>query len=278
MSQLNRRHFLAASAALALPLSAKFKKVPVGVELYSVRGEMKKDMIGAVKTVARMGYQGVEFYSPYMDWSVDQAKEVRKVLDDLNVKCWSTHNGSRSFAPDSIDKAIELNQIIGSKYIIMASAGKVVNLDGWKEVADRLNAASEKLKPLKMRSGFHNHATEFRPLEGKLPMEVLAANTDKRVILQLDVGTCVEAGQDPVAWIKKNPGRITCMHVKEWSSDPGKGYRVLFGEGNAPWKEIFEAAEKVGGIEYYLIEQEGSAYSEYESVEKCLASFRKMRA
>lgn len=263
---------------MALPLSAKFKKIPVGVELYSVRGEMKKDMIASVKTVAKMGYQGVEFYSPYMEWSVDQAKEVRKVLDDLNVKCWSTHNGARSFAPESIGKAIELNQIIGSKHIIMASAGKVADLDGWKGVADRLNAGAEKLKPLGMRAGFHNHATEFRALEGKLPMEVLAANTDKSVILQLDVGTCVEAGQDPVAWIKKNPGRITCIHVKEWSSDPGKGYKVLFGEGSAPWKQIFEAAEKVGGIEYYLIEQEGSAFSEFESVEKCLASFKKMRA
>lgn len=263
---------------MALPLSARFKKIPVGVELYSVRGEMKKDMIGAVKAVARMGYEGVEFYSPYMDWSAGQAKEVRKVLDDLNIKCWSTHNSARSFAPENLDKAIELNQIIGSKYIIMASAGKVADLDGWKGVADRLNQAAEKLKPLKMRSGFHNHASEFRPLEGKLPMEVLAANTDKSVILQLDVGTCVEAGQDPAAWIRKNPGRITSIHVKEWSSDPAKGYRVLFGEGNAPWKAIFEAAEKVGGIEYYLIEQEGSAFSEFESVEKCLAAFRKMRA
>jgi sugar phosphate isomerase/epimerase len=278
MSHLNRRHFLAAGAAMALPLSARFKKIPVGVELYSVRGEMKKDMIGAVKAVARMGYEGVEFYSPYMDWSAGQAKEVRKVLDDLNIKCWSTHNSARSFAPENLDKAIELNQIIGSKYIIMASAGKVADLDGWKGVADRLNQAAEKLKPLKMRSGFHNHASEFRPLEGKLPMEVLAANTDKSVILQLDVGTCVEAGQDPAAWIRKNPGRITSIHVKEWSSDPAKGYRVLFGEGNAPWKAIFEAAEKVGGIEYYLIEQEGSAFSEFESVEKCLAAFRKMRA
>ncbi|MCS7024222.1 MAG: sugar phosphate isomerase/epimerase [Bryobacteraceae bacterium] len=279
MPALHRRHFLAASAALLTqPLPAKFKKVPVGLELYSVRGELKKDLMGTVKAVAQMGYEGVEFYSPYLDWPVDQAKEVAKLLQDLNLKCWSTHNSARAFLPENLSKAIELNQIIGSKAIIMASAGKVASLDGWKEVADRLNQATEKLKPLGMRAGFHNHKLEFVPLEGRLPMEVLAERTDKSVILQLDVGTCLDARQDPVAWIRKNRGRIRSIHVKDWSSDPAKGYRVLFGQGDAPWKDIFKAAESVGGIEYYLIEQEGSELSEFESAKRCLDSFRKLRA
>jgi sugar phosphate isomerase/epimerase len=89
---------------------------------------------------------------------------------------------------------------------------------------------------------------------GQRPIEVLAANTSKNVMLQLDVGTCLEAGYDAVAWIKKNPGRINSMHCKDWSPEPSKGYRVLFGEGVAPWKKIFTAAEKTGGLEYYLIE------------------------
>ena len=95
-------------------------------------------------------------------------------------------------------------------------------------------------------------------------------------MLQLDVGTCVEAGSDPVAWIKANPGRINCVHCKEWSKDPAKGYKVLFGEGDAPWKGVFEAAESVGGVEFYLIEQEGHALPPYEAAEKCLANFKKI--
>ena len=94
-------------------------------------------------------------------------------------------------------------------------------------------------------------------------------------MLQLDVGTCLEAGSDPVAWIHANPGRIRSMHCKDWS--PGEGYKVLFGEGVAPWKAIFAAAESVGGVEYYLIEQEGSRLSAFETVEKCLANFKKLR-
>jgi len=80
-----------------------------------------------------------------------------------------------------------------------------------------------------------------------------------------------------VEWINKNPGRIASIHCKDWSSDPAKGYRVLVGEGSAPWKKILQAAESKGGIEYYLIEQEGSAYPPIETVERCLASFRKIR-
>jgi sugar phosphate isomerase/epimerase len=99
----------------------------------------------------------------------------------------------------------------------------------------------------------------------------LAKETDKSVVLQLDVGTCVEAGQDPVAWIEKNPGRIKSLHLKDWSA--AGGYKVLFGEGSAPWKKIFAAAESVGGVEYYLIEQEGSQYTEIETADRCLVAF-----
>jgi sugar phosphate isomerase/epimerase len=105
-------------------------------------------------------------------------------------------------------------------------------------------------------------------------MEVLASGTPKDVMLQLDVGTCIEAGSDPVAWIKANPGRIRSIHCKDWSPDPDKGYRVLIGEGVAPWKKIRQAAETVGGVEYYLIEQEGSRFPELETARRCLDNWK----
>jgi len=234
--------------------------------------------MGVVRAVAKMGYENVEFFSPYFEWTPAYAKEVRKLLDDLGVTCYSTHNSSRSFDAANIAKAIELNSILGCKHVVMASSGKVVGLDGWKAVAERLNEAAVKMKPSGLRAGYHNHQTEFTPLEGVRPIEVLAKNTTKDIMLQLDVGTCIHAGSDPVAWIQQNPGRINCIHCKDWSPDPAKGYRVLFGEGAAPWKKIFEAAEKTGGVEYYLIEQEGSAYPPIETAERCLAMFRKIHS
>jgi sugar phosphate isomerase/epimerase len=274
---VSRRSFLSVAAATPLASAAsQGKRIPVGLELYSVREELKQDLMGTVRDVAKMGYEVVEFYAPYFRWTDAYAKDVQKLLDDLGIRCLSTHNDSQSFTPENLPRAIELNQIIGSKFIVMASAGKVQGLDGWKAVAERLNQAAGKLKPQGLRTGYHNHAAEFRPVDGRRPIEVIAENTGKEVVLQFDVGTCIEAGSDPVAWIDKNPGRIVSMHCKDWSPEPGKGYKVLFGEGVAPWKKIFEAAEATGGIEYYLIEQEGSAYPPLETAERCLATFRKL--
>ena len=276
---LSRRTFLAIAAASPFAHGAPAKtNIPIGLELYSVRNELKDDLTGTVKAVAKIGYQCVEFYSPYYQWTVAQAKEIRAMLNDLGVRCYSTHNDAKSFTDEGLPHAIELNQILGTKYIVMASPGRVENLDGWKTVADRLNHAAEKLKPVGLAPGYHNHQAEFKPLEGKRPIEVLAANTGKDVMLQLDVGTCLEMGSDPVEWINQNPGRIRSMHVKDWSPEAGKGYQVLFGEGVAQWSKIFDAAEKTGGIEYYLIEQEGSRFPPLETVEKCLAAYRKLRA
>ena len=274
---LSRRSFLAVTAATPLALAAPAaKQAPIGLELYSVRTELAKDLPGTVKAVAKMGYKDFEIHSVYLTWTPSYVKEVKTLLDDLGVRMRSTHNGAAALTADNIQKAIDYNQTLGSKYIIMASAGKVEGLDGWKKVSDQLTQAADKLRPMGMQVGFHNHKTEFMPIEGKRPMEVLATNTPKDVILQLDVGTSVEAQSDPVAWIKANPGRIKIIHCKDWKQ--GEGYHVLTGEGASPWPQIVQAAESVGGVEFYLIEQEGSSYPPLETVERCLANWKKMRA
>ena len=276
---LSRRAFLGMTAALpfaAAALKAAAKNVPVGLELYSVRGELAKDLPGTITAVGKMGYEVVEFYAPYLTWTTETAKDVRKRLDDLGVKCHSTHNSGPSFTDDGLKKAIELNQIIGSKYLIMSSAPRATGIDSWKAVAQQLTSISEKLKPLGMATGYHNHQVEWRPLEGQRPMDVIAAGTPKDVVLQFDVGTCVEVGADPIAWINAHPGRIKSVHCKDWSKE--KGYAVAFGEGDAPWKQIFEAVEKNGGVEYYLVEQEiAGPDGEIAMVRHCLDNWKQLR-
>lgn len=278
MTTQSRRSFLALAAMLPWGLrSAASSPIPVGLELYSVRNALKLDPNGTVRAVAGMGYQCVEFYAPYFDWTEAQAKDMRKLLDDLGIRCYSTHNDSSYFGTDKISHARDLNNILGCKYVVMASSHGQPGPDGWKLVADTLNSAAEKLEPSGLKPGYHNHQAEFTPENGVRPIEIIAKNTHPSVMLQLDVGTCIEAGANPVAWIRANPGRIRSLHLKDWSPDPGKGYTVLFGEGVAKWKDIFEAAESVGGVEYYLIEQEGSRFSELDTAKKCLATFRTVR-
>ena len=277
---LSRRAFLGMTAALpfaAASLRAAAKKVPVGLELYSVRAALGKDLLGTITAVGKMGYEVVEFYAPYLNWTPETAKDVRKCLDDVGLKCLSTHNNGPSFTDDGLKKAIELNQIIGSKSLIMASAPRATGIDAWKGLADQLTSIAAKLKPLGMATGYHNHQVEWRPIDGQRPMDVIAAGTPQDVVLQFDVGTCIEVGADPIAWIKAHPGRIKSMHCKDWAA--GRGYAVAFGEGDAPWKKIFEAAEDKGGIEIYLIEQEtGGPDGELAMVQHCLDNWKQLRA
>jgi sugar phosphate isomerase/epimerase len=270
---------VAASAPLAFSTALRRSRtVPVGLELYSVRTELARDLLGTVAAVGKMGYEVVEFYAPYLNWSADTATSVRKVLDDNGLVCHSTHNNDPSFTPDGLKKAIELNQIIGSRAILMASAPRATTADVWKAVADQLTSISAQLKPLGMTTGYHNHQVEWRPVDGKRPIDILAAGTPPEVTLQFDVGTCVEVGADPIAWINANPGRIRSVHCKDWSK--AAGYNAAFGDGDAPWKAIFDAAEKTGGVEYYLIEQEtgNSQGGELPMVQRCLANWRRLRA
>ncbi len=277
---LSRRSFLAMSAVLPWAFkslasgAAASTSIPVGLELYSVREALKADPEATVRAVARMGYQAVEFYSPYFEWTEPQTKQMRKLLDDLGIRCYSTHNNADYFDPKNLTRVRDLNLILGCKYVVLAWTDPKSGLDGWKAVADKLNSAAETLEPSGLKPGYHNHQAEWAPVSGQRPMDILARNTKPSIMLQLDVGTCLEAGADPVAWIRANPGRIRSIHCKDWSRDPAKAYKVLFGEGVADWKGIFQAAESVGGVEYYLVEQEGSQFSELETARKCLAAFR----
>ena len=272
---LSRRSFLALSAMLPWAFTARAStSIPVGLELYSVRETLKKDPQATLQAVAQMGYEGVEFYAPYFEWRESEIKQIRKLLDELGIRCFSTHNDESYLNPQSIDRTRDMNLILGSKYVVLASAGQKTSLTEWRSVADMLNKTAEKLEPAGLKAGYHNHQLEFTPIEGQRPIEILAKNTKPSIMLQLDVGTCLEAGSNPVAWIRANPGRIRSIHCKDWSPDATKGYKVLFGEGAADWKNIFAAAEGAGGVEYYLVEQEGSRFSELETVRRCLQAFR----
>jgi len=258
------------------------KKYPIGLELYSVRTELMRNLPDTLRAVAKMGYEVVEFYSPYFTWTFPFAKSVRTLIDDIGLRCYSTHNGFQSFTGDTMAKAIELNQIIGARHIILASPPRdTTGVEGWKKVCGQLSTAVEQLKLHGLSAGYHNHQTEWKTLEGgPRIMDVIAQNTPPEFVLQLDVGTCMEAGVDPVEWIKANPRRIKSVHLKDWT--PGarteeKGYRVLFGEGISPWKEIIAAAESVGGVEFYLLEQEGSRFPELETAQRCLDNWKAMR-
>lgn len=276
---MNRRSFLAASASAPLAQATKRPiDIPIGLELYTVKDEFLLHMKKVVPTLSKLGYRGVEMWAPYAEWPVEKVVELRNLLDASGMKCFSTHTNRKHFEAGQLERVIDYNQRLGSRLIVMSSAGELKSLEEWKPVADTLSRTAEKLRPLKMATGFHNHKLEFVPLGNVAPIEYLAKNTPKDVVLQLDVGTCLAAGRDPIAWIQKNPGRIKSLHLKDWKSKLAteeEGYRVMLGEGDAPWKELLTTAVDVGGVETFLVEQEGSELPAINAAERCLENLRK---
>ena len=245
-------------------------KIPIGLQLYSIREDCKRDLSGALSGVAKMGYEGVEF-AGYYD---REAKELRKMLDELGLKCCGTHIRLDSFLGDALKSTVEFNLELGNKYLVLPSLPKDRRepLSAWFETAGLVNEIAEKLKPHGMRVGYHNHTFEFKEMEGGVPWDVFFENTAPEVIMQLDTGNALEGGADPVEVLKKRPGRATTIHLKEYSA---RNDKALVGEGEVKWGEIFAVCEREG-TEWYIVEQESYAYPPLECAEKCLENLRGM--
>lgn len=276
---VSRRTFLAAlgAASLAGRTLAAERRIPIGIQLYSVRDDERRDLAGTLRSLRGMGYECVEFWAPYFEWTPARAREVRSLLDDLGLRCRSNHTAAKHFADEPLPHVIELNHILGSRHVIMAHAGPQPNLDGWRRTAEVLAGTVPRLKAANLGCGYHNWDVDFRPVDGTRPIDILTGGTPKEVAFQLDVATCLAAGADPLAFIRANAGRVRTYHLKDWSDDPQQHYRVLLGEGIGRWKELLELAETVGGVEHYLIEQEGSRFSQMETARRCLENFRRIQ-
>jgi sugar phosphate isomerase/epimerase len=233
-------------------VGAPAKRIPIGLQLYSVRGDCQNDFPGTVAKVAEMGYEGVEFAGYYNR----SAAEVRKMLDDNGLTCCGTHAGLTTLLGDEFEKTVEFNKTIGNKYLVVPGIPGNMRPDsksGWVLFAKLMSELAGKAAEHDMQVGYHNHAWEFEPLDGDVPWEIFASNSDEDVILQMDVGHVVRAGADPAKHAKKHPGRLVTVHVKEFSKtnrDP------LIGEGDVNWPAMFEICESTGGTEWYIVEDE----------------------
>jgi sugar phosphate isomerase/epimerase len=283
MTHLTRRQFLATSGAACAVASAGFfrctqqqattKTIPLGVQLYSVRKECEKDFVATIKQVAEIGYQGVEFAGFY-DYT---APDLKTILDDHGLLCCGSHTPLADLTPETIDKTIEFNTTLGNKYLIVPwlPEEKRQSVDDWKKLAEDFNALAEKVKAQNMRVGYHNHDFEFKPLDGQLPWDIFAQNTNKDVILQLDTGNCSLGGGDALATLVKYPGRAVTIHLKEHSTTNPD---AILGEGDIPWKEVFAFCETEGATEWYIIEEEKDIYPPLEAIAKCYANFQSLKS
>ncbi len=245
------------------------KKIPIGLQLYSVRGECEKDLPGTIAAVGKMGYKAVEFAGYYGR----DAKTLRKMLDDNGLKCCGTHIQIDTLLGDNLEKTVEFNKTIGNKYLIVPGLPqKYTNSKkAWQDTADLFNEISKKLKPHKMLVGYHNHSAEFKEMEGEKPWDIFFSRVSKDVVMQFDVGNAMHGGGEVVFYLKTYPGRAKTVHIKPYAKNNPK---ALFGEDDLNWKEIFKTCEKIGKTEWYIVEYESDAFPPLISVEKCLQTLR----
>lgn len=288
----SRREFVvrgaAAMAGLATPLIAKAKpfvsrkKIPVTLELFSLRDEAGKDLPGTLAKIKKMGYDGIELVcekgglvSNQVLWG-SPFEDVAAMVKDHGLKVYSMHHSFQLFQDDQLERTIEINQMVGNHNLICSWMNPSKTIAPWYQHAKAFNAIQAKVQKHGMNVGLHNHDAELRPVEGKLPWDVFMDNTVHGVTGQMHLAWFPASGLDPVAYIRKYPGRSRTLQLNDWA--PVGGQTVLLGDGVIDWKALFAAAESVGGIQVYVIEQESypAGMAPLEACRRCLENFHRL--
>ncbi len=259
----SRRDFLAfAALAAQFPPRAAAKPLgmPIGLQPYTVRNEMGKDLEGTLKKLARMGYESIEVGDPFYGKS---APETHKLLESLHLISPAGHFGSPK--DDSAwAQAIEAAHTMGVKYMITnAPSDWTKSLDGWKRAAAQFNKQGEQSAKAGIMTAYHNHHFEYKVYDGVVAYDQLLQSTDpKLVTMEMDIFWTTYAGQDPLQYFDKYPGRFQLWHVKDLkkgfgpSTDKVEGNPFAeVGAGIIDWKRIFGAASQAG-LKYYFVEQD----------------------
>jgi sugar phosphate isomerase/epimerase len=253
-------------------LDAKKTKQLTGVQLYSVRDDMKKDPLGTLQQLSKMGYKHVE-HANYVDRKFYgySAKEFRKVLNDLGLKMPSGHtvlgkqhwDDAKKDFTDAWKYTVEDAATMGQMYVISPSLENNLrkNLDDLKRFLEVFNKSGELCKKSGMKFGYHNHDFEFSEKFGDVLMhDIILQNTDpKLVIHQLDIGNLYNGGAKALDVMSKWPGRFQSMHVKDEIKSSGGNDRyesTILGAGIVPVKEVVDLGRKSGGTTHFIIEQE----------------------
>jgi len=259
---------------------------PIGLQLYTIRDAVAKDLAGTLRAIAQIGYGEVELAgSP----AGTTASELRRMLGDNGLTAPSMH-ASMADLQEGLQERIDYAKGVGADYLVCAypwtadsrfrekpghavvSLASGITLDDWKWNADQLNKIGAACKQAGLRCGYHNHNMEFRSYDGTVAYDELLKRTDPELVtMEMDIAWVVTAGADPVKLLKKHDDRISMLHVKDVTKDARIAVDRMqpetteVGSGRIDWKKIFKAA-RPKRITHYFVEQENFDRSPLESV------------
>ena len=271
---LSRRAFLAGvgavagltacgarAAALASAASAQARRrlKRIGIQLWTVRDQMQRDIAGTFQRLAEIGYREVEF-AGYFGHSPAQ---LRADLDRAGLTAVSTH-GELDLVRNHWSEALDTASELGLRYITInwLPAESRRTLDDWRRIADDFNSAGERARARGLRLAYHNYDVTLQPVEGTVPLDLLLERVSpENMDFQMDVYWLVVGGGDPLAWIRRHPTRFTMLHVKD-SAGPPKHAQTDVGAGVIDFRSILalDAAQR-GAIQHVFVEQDDPADS-----------------
>lgn len=250
--------------------------LPIGVQLYTVEAELKKNFFVALKRVALIGYKEIEM-AGFFD---KEAGDLRKTFDELRLRCPSAHCVKTEQSDDEILHTADFCRELGAEYMVCAapslrdpdrraaasapgaSVDEMITLEDWRWNAERLNQIGALLQKSGMRLGYHNHNREFTNYGGITAFDELLRLTESKLVsFEMDCGWVVAAGYDPVKYLEKFPQRIQMLHIKDEkpgykpSTGSDAGPTTEIGRGVVDWPRLFTAA-KFASVRHYFVEQE----------------------
>ena len=247
---------LATSSIHAENEPVKKKKMKTGLQLWTIRDSISTDLAGTLAALGKIGYNSLEPFGFDGSFYKHPAREFRKMCNNLGMDITCTHCGiTATNAAEYAEKAAEA----GLEYLILPSfSGRPEKtLDDFKKVAHEMNQIGEATKKSGITFGYHNHNFEFRQMEGKLPYDILLAETDPALVsFQMDIFWVVKGGQDPLQYFEKHPGRFHTWHVKDMGND---GESCIVGNGKIKFRDLMGQSKKAG-LKRIFVEQE--QYSE----------------
>jgi sugar phosphate isomerase/epimerase len=272
---MQRRDALRLLSTLALASSfsaraAERKIKSIGLQLYTVRAALEADFDTTLARVAAIGYREVEF-AGYFGRS---AQEVRASLRRTGLAAPSAHIPLEALG-DGWEGVIENALAIGHRYLVVAAAGAVADIDGYRRIAERFNRAGEVAKKAGMRFAYHNHDVEFAPLAGKLPYDMLLEATDPNYVsFEMDLYWITKAGEDPLSYFARWPGRIQMVHVKD-AARAAPHRMTDVGAGTIDWPIILARGTQAG-VKHFFVEQD-EASDPFASITASYAYLRDLR-
>lgn len=268
---ITRRKFIQQTAIIgtgimlspSLVLSKPAKKI--GLQLYTLREIIGKNVNGVIEQVAQAGYDYVETYGYTKEskyWGLSP-KAFSSLLKDNDLTTPSGHYGMDLFLSTGKDEElksyIEAANIVGHTYITVPFLGANIRQksDDYKKIADKLNKAGEICKKAGLGLAYHNHDFEFKQLDKEMGYNIFLKETDPSLVkFELDLYWVVRAGHNPITLFKENPGRFVMWHVKDMDKkDPKMNTEV--GNGSVDFKTIYAHA-KLSGVKYMFVEQENN--------------------